>query len=147
VTELELQAYLDKWWGKKRLLIKDYIDSRLGIAKKSGKLFAPPTIDDIHQYLKEHNRQWADGNTAEKFISFYGAKGWMIGKNKMKDWGLALCNNWTVQKEEISNKSLDKYCKCGRMILSSQDKASYGMCSMCHFDKLKKEIAEETGKE
>ena len=86
MTELELQAYLDKWWGKKRLLIKDYIDSRLGIAKKSGKLFAPPTIDDIHQYLKEHNRQWADGNTAEKFISFYGAKGWMIGKNKMKDW-------------------------------------------------------------
>ena len=30
---------------------------------------------------------------AERFLDFYAAKGWMIGKNRMKDWRAAV-RNW-----------------------------------------------------
>ncbi len=46
------------------------------------KNFAPPTIADIKQYCKERNNKV----DAETFHDFYSAKGWMVGKNKMKDW-------------------------------------------------------------
>ena len=125
---------------KKKL--KKYIDGLFGISKRSGKMFAPPTIDDVKVYVKEHNRVWAEGNTPESFVSFYGSKDWMIGKNKMKDWGLALCNKWTVQKEEIEKKELDIRCNCGRLYQPG-DKKSYGMCSVCHFEQKKIDIENE----
>ncbi|ADZ82531.1 DUF4373 domain-containing protein [Cellulosilyticum lentocellum] len=48
--------------------------------------FTPPTLEEIKSYCKERN------NTidAEIFIDFYSSKGWMIGKNKMKDWKAAI---------------------------------------------------------
>ena len=44
--------------------------------------FKKPTIDDIKSYCMERNNN-VDAN---KFYDFYESKGWMIGKNKMKDW-------------------------------------------------------------
>lgn len=48
--------------------------------------FTPPAIDDVRAYCQER------GNSvdAEKFVAFYSAKGWMIGRNKMKDWRQAV---------------------------------------------------------
>lgn len=44
--------------------------------------FIPPTIDEVTAYCRERN------NTVdpERFIDHYTANGWMVGKNKMKDW-------------------------------------------------------------
>jgi DNA-binding transcriptional regulator YhcF (GntR family) len=53
---------------------------------ENSKRFAPPTADE----LKEHFI--SKGSTeieSLKFYEFYGSKGWMVGKNKMKDWKLA----------------------------------------------------------
>lgn len=36
----------------------------------------------------------------EKFIDFYSAKGWMIGKNKMKDWKAAV-RTWEKGEKEV----------------------------------------------
>lgn len=33
---------------------------------------------------------------AERFVDFYSSKGWMVGKNKMKDWKAAV-RNWARQ--------------------------------------------------
>ena len=33
------------------------------------------------------------------FVSFYASKGWMIGKNKMKDWKQAIYT-WEKQRKE-----------------------------------------------
>ena len=44
--------------------------------------FIKPTIDDVKEYCKERN----NNVDAERFIDFYESKGWMVGKNKMKDW-------------------------------------------------------------
>ena len=44
--------------------------------------FTPPTIEEVTAYCKERN----NNVDAQQFIAFYISKGWMVGKNKMKDW-------------------------------------------------------------
>lgn len=44
--------------------------------------FKKPTLEEVEKYCLERK----NGINAQKFIDFYESKGWMIGKNKMKDW-------------------------------------------------------------
>ena len=46
------------------------------------KPFIKPTIDEIAAYMDEQGMN----NVSERFYHHYEAKGWMIGKNKMKSW-------------------------------------------------------------
>jgi hypothetical protein len=48
--------------------------------------FVPPTIEQIRDYCIERNNLV----DPERFYNFYQAKGWMVGKNKMKDWKAAV---------------------------------------------------------
>lgn len=48
--------------------------------------FSPPTVDDVKAYCKERN----NNVDAERFIDYYNSNGWMVGKNKMKDWKAAV---------------------------------------------------------
>lgn len=50
------------------------------------KDFKKPTVERIRAYCAERK----NGVDADKFYNFYEAKGWMIGKNKMKDWQAAV---------------------------------------------------------
>lgn len=45
-------------------------------------VFVPPSLEDVTAYCKER------GNSVDPqaFIDFYTSKGWMVGKNQMKDW-------------------------------------------------------------
>lgn len=52
--------------------------------------FVPPTTQDVADYCKEKGITTVD---AERFVDFYSSKGWMVGKNKMKDWKAAV-RNW-----------------------------------------------------
>ena len=44
--------------------------------------FVIPTVEDIQEYCDER------GNNidAQRFIDYYSARGWMLGKNHIKDW-------------------------------------------------------------
>ena len=55
------------------------IESR---GKSKNKIFKPPTIEDVKRYCEERK----NNVNPQRFIDFYESKGWMIGKNKMKDW-------------------------------------------------------------
>lgn len=44
--------------------------------------FTPPSLEEVKAYCEERK----NNVDAESFINFYESKGWMIGKNKMKDW-------------------------------------------------------------
>jgi len=46
------------------------------------KNFIPPTLEEVQAYCKERN----NNVDAQKWYDFYQSKGWMKGKNKMKDW-------------------------------------------------------------
>lgn len=45
-------------------------------------IFIKPTVEEIQAYCKERN----NGVDAQRFFDYYEAKGWLIGKSKMKDW-------------------------------------------------------------
>ena len=65
------------------------------------KYFKKPTIFEVKDYctLRKNNVD------AEAFISFYESKGWMIGKNKMKDWKQAIL---TWEKREYKKPTMSK---------------------------------------
>ena len=50
------------------------------------KPFTPPTVEEVAAYCV--SRQ--NNVDAVRFVDFYAAKGWYIGKNKMKDWKAAV---------------------------------------------------------
>jgi hypothetical protein len=57
--------------------------------KEREKGFRVPKPKEVEEYMTE--RRWkAAASQAEIFIDFYASKGWMIGKNKMKDWKAAV---------------------------------------------------------
>lgn len=48
--------------------------------------FAPPTLEEVKEYCRERGNEV----DAQRFVDFYEMKGWMVGKNKMKDWRAAV---------------------------------------------------------
>ena len=46
------------------------------------KRFTPPTLQEVTEYCQSRN----NGVDPQRFIDFYASKGWMVGKNPMKDW-------------------------------------------------------------
>lgn len=57
--------------------------------------FIPPSQQDVENYIAEHGYHV----DAERFILFYSSKGWMVGKNKMKDWKAAV-QTWEKKWKE-----------------------------------------------
>jgi hypothetical protein len=56
--------------------------------------FQKPTLEQVEEYMKERGMS----NYASRFHNFYESKGWMVGKNKMKDWKAAV-RNWEDDKK------------------------------------------------
>lgn len=75
-----------------------------GISQKS-KRFVPPTVDQVREYCQERD------NTVdpERFVAFYSSKGWMVGRNKMKDWKASVRtwerNNNQNQKQSVNQEN------------------------------------------
>lgn len=59
--------------------------------------FIPPTVEEVEAYCFER----ANRVNAEQFVDFYSAKGWMLGKNKMKDWKAAV-RTWERKDKETT---------------------------------------------
>lgn len=71
------------------------------VSKEKATRFIPPTLDEIRAYVaeKKYNVE------PEKFLDFYESKGWMVGKNKMKDWKAAVRNWSRSQRQEVTTKA------------------------------------------
>ena len=63
---------------------------------RSSERFKPPTVDDVDEYCV--SKGIYDFN-AQKFIDYYSSVGWMIGKQKMKDWQAAI-RTWIRKDKE-----------------------------------------------
>lgn len=57
--------------------------------------FVPPTVEDVRDYCFER------GNSIDpqRFVDHYTSNGWMVGKNKMKDWKAAV-RTWEQREKE-----------------------------------------------
>jgi hypothetical protein len=67
--------------------------------KKGDRAFAPPTPQEVSDYCTERK----NGIDPQRFLDFYASKGWMIGKNKMRDWKAAV-RTWEG-KDQGSNRT------------------------------------------
>lgn len=74
--------------------------------------FTPPSLEELTNYIYSNNYT-VDAN---QFIDFYQSKGWMVGKNKMKDWKAAV-RNWEKRNGTNTKDSprgsidFDKYAR------------------------------------
>ena len=64
------------------------------------KYFNKPTTFEVQDYCTLRN----NNIDAEAFIDFYESKGWMVGKNKMKDWKSAV-RTWEKRKDRNNNNN------------------------------------------
>lgn len=56
------------------------------LKESKSKKFKKPTVVEIQTYCDDRN----NGINATTFYDFYESKGWLIGKNPMKDWKAAV---------------------------------------------------------
>ena len=95
-------------------------------AKRKSSKFVAPTVEEVKAYCDERN----NGIDAQRFVDYYQARGWMTGKNRIKDWK-ACVRTWernsygnTTRKKKTNNDSkevsyydsngnfdYDAYCK------------------------------------
>jgi len=98
ISRYQKRVQVAKNNGKKGGRPKEPKENQVGLQKKTNqepitnnqepiksigaKKFAPPSLQEVTSYCRERQ------NTVDpqKFIDFYQGKGWMVGKNKMKDW-------------------------------------------------------------
>lgn len=69
-----------------------------------GRKFIPPSIEEVETYCLEKGYSV----NAESFVNYYQTIGWMIGKNKIKDWKAAV-RNWHSRSKENKPKEEDNY--------------------------------------
>ena len=81
---------------------KDSIDKD---KESKSRTFTPPTLDQVRDYCRERN----NSVDPQRFLDFYESKGWMVGKNKMKDWKASV-RTWEQRDKtepKPANKAMD----------------------------------------
>lgn len=61
--------------------------------------FSPPSVEEVRAYCAEKGY----AINPEHFVDFYESKGWMVGRNKMKDWKASV-RTWVKRREEEREK-------------------------------------------
>jgi hypothetical protein len=64
--------------------------------KKERNIFKAPSLEELNAFCLENNLIL----NASDFLNYYDSNGWMVGKNKMKDWK-ATVRRWSKPKQVI----------------------------------------------
>jgi len=88
--------------GKDRLGKDSIGELKEGDKPPKRKRFTPPTLEEVQAYCAERN----NNIDPQHFIDYYTSNGWLVGKNKMKDWKAAV-RTWE-RNGYSSNKSNSK---------------------------------------
>ena len=65
--------------------------------RRGSERFDPPTVEEVQAYCSERN----NSVDAQTFVDFYASKGWLVGKNPMKDWKAAV-RTWERNRDGYS---------------------------------------------
>lgn len=104
------------------------------------KKFIPPTVEEVREYCRARR----NNISAEMFIASYEAKGWFIGKNKMKDWRAAV-RTWELRaKSERTNRAND-YLN-GEESISAYEEATSGISYGEYLDRAYLDMTERARK-
>lgn len=77
---------------KEQLIIKN---------TEKSKRFIPPTLQEVEDYCFER----MNNISPQHFIDHYTSNGWLVGKNKMKDWQSAIRNWERTNKQFNTNQN------------------------------------------
>jgi len=75
----------------------------------SNRAFAPPSLQEVSDYCNERK----NNVNPQKWHDFYLAKGWMVGKNKMKDWKAAV-RTWEETKPKPQETGMSRLKRIAR---------------------------------
>ena len=78
---------------------KNALSSNREIFHNNDNKIIPPSLEMVKDYCDQRKNKI----DPQAFISFYQSKGWMIGKNKMKDWQ-ACIRTWETKDKQEGNK-------------------------------------------
>ena len=68
--------------------------------------FVAPSVEEVADYCESNNLEYVNPSA---FVDFYGSKNWMVGKNKMTNWHMAV-SNWNRRAIERGDR---KYLSTG----------------------------------
>lgn len=78
------------------------------------KRFTAPSLEEVRAYCIERN----NSVDPQRFIDYYESKGWMIGKNKMKDWKAAVRtwenNGFSSPKSNAQRQAANAYLEANK---------------------------------
>lgn len=82
----------------------DHTQESKEVKKVRKRVFTPPSVEDVRAYCSDR------GNDIdpETFVDFYQSRGWLIGKNKMKDWKAAV-RTWEKRQKPKTDKYKDNW--------------------------------------
>lgn len=91
ITTIEISKEIEELKKENERLKEELANASL----KKSKSFVPPTVEEVSEFVREQGFHF----DAIAFVNFYESKGWLVGKNKMKDWRAA-CRTWERKRKE-----------------------------------------------
>lgn len=67
--------------------------------------FVPPSVEEVQEYITANRYNVVD---AAEFVDFYTSNGWMVGRNKMKDWRAAVRSWYRNKKNQEGARATQK---------------------------------------
>lgn len=130
------------WWVEDREACAISVLAALKKQSRTQSKFIKPTLDEVKELVKTQGYSF----DPQAFYAFYESNGWMVGKNKMKDWKAA-ARNWNsreIQKipvESRPNKQVKvKPCPdCGVKLHKDNQTGKY-WCPNCYETFYKNEV-------
>ncbi len=115
--------------------VRSEADEVTELAREAGKKkFFPPSVEEVAAYVAEKGYTNVD---PVKFVAHHGAKGWMMGKSKMKNWRLAV-TTWHKNDYESRNNYRGK----SREDAAAEERRRYLEQSVIEADREARAIAE-----
>lgn len=92
----------EKGKGEEKGKEKEEVKEQLIIKNtEKSKRFFPPTLQEVEDYCFER----MNNISPQHFIDHYTSNGWLVGKNKMKDWQSAIRNWERTNKQFNTNQN------------------------------------------
>lgn len=76
--------------------VKEKVSPKGDTKKKSAQRFIPPTVSEVKKFCDDHGYHL----DAQRFVDYYTSNGWMVGRNKMKDWHAA-ARRWAKKNDTV----------------------------------------------
>ena len=86
-----------------------------GVVAGSASRFRPPTLEEVKSHILEKGIEI----DAEKFFAYYESNGWMVGRNKMKNWKSAIVT-WHKNEGRYGQHSTYQPVRPQKNLLPSQ---------------------------